>query len=55
MFSAYTVAECSPVPVEANLSEWERDNYKKVTIETQKYMDACILELNNQLPRLLKK
>ncbi len=55
MFSAYTVAECSPVPVEANLSEWERENYKKVTIETQKYMDACIMELNNQLPRLLKK
>ena len=55
MFSAYTVAECSPIPVEANLSEWERDNYKKVTIETQKYMGACIMELNNQLPRLLKK
>lgn len=55
MFSAYTVAECSPAPVEANLSEWERENYKKVTVETQKYMDACVLELNNQFPRLLKK
>lgn len=55
IFFAYTVAECSPVPVEAILSEWEHENYKKVTIETQKYMDACILELNNQFPRLLKK
>lgn len=53
-FSAYTVAECAPVPVEASLSEWHADNYKKVTVETNKYMDACLLEFNNQIPRLLK-
>jgi len=53
-FSAYTVAECAPAPVEAPLSEWHADNYKKVTVETNKYMDACLLEFNNQIPRLLK-
>ncbi|WP_223271357.1 hypothetical protein [Buttiauxella sp. B2] len=55
MFSAFTVAECSPTPVEAKLSDWRMDNYARVTTETEKYMNSCLLELNNQLPRLLKK
>nr|WP_237932524.1 hypothetical protein [Buttiauxella sp. S19-1] len=55
MFSAFTVAECSPAPVEAKLSDWRANNYARVTAETEKYMSSCLLELNNQLPRLLKK
>ncbi|MCT4708607.1 hypothetical protein MUA03_22385 [Enterobacteriaceae bacterium H16N7] len=55
IFSAFTVAECSPTPVEAKLSDWRMDNYSRVTAETEKYMNSCLLELNNQLPRLLKK
>lgn len=55
MFSAFTVAECTPTPVEAPLSDWNANNYKKVVSETEKYMNSCLLELNNQLPRLLKQ
>ena len=55
MFSAFTVAECTPTPVEAPLSDWNANNYKKVISETEKYMNSCLLELNNQLPRLLKQ
>ena len=55
MFSAYTVAECSPTPVEAKLTDWQANNYARVMAETEKYMNSCLLELNNQLPRLLKK
>ncbi|WP_330984960.1 MULTISPECIES: hypothetical protein [Enterobacterales] len=54
LFSAFTVADCSPTPVTATLAEWKENNYQKVTTETQKYMDSCLLEFNNQLPRLLK-
>ncbi|WNN44902.1 hypothetical protein [Winslowiella toletana] len=55
LFSKFILAGCTPAPIEAKLSEWHVENYKKVTVETQKYMDSCLLELNNQLPRLLKK
>lgn len=55
LLSAYTVADCAPTPVEAPLAEWSKDGYAKVTQQTQAYMDSCLLELNNQLPRLLKK
>ncbi|KAF1370432.1 hypothetical protein FHR25_001361 [Yokenella regensburgei] len=55
MFSAFTVAECTPAPVEAKLSDWQANHYARVTAETEKYMNSCLLELNNQLPRLLKK
>lgn len=54
MFSAFTVAECAPTPVEAPLSEWSANNYQKVTTQTESYMKSCLLELDNQLPRLLK-
>lgn len=55
MFSAFIVSECAPTRKTAPLSEWRANNYDKVTQETQKMMDACMLELENQLPRLLKK
>lgn len=55
MFSAFIVSECAPTRKTAPLSEWRANNYDKVTQETQKMMDACVLELENQLPRLLKK
>lgn len=55
ILSAYVVSECSPTRVTAPLSDWKVNNYAKVTQETQKMMDACLLELDNQLPRLLKK
>lgn len=55
IFSAYIVSECAPTVKTAPLSEWQANNYQKVTEETQKMMDACLLELDNQLPRLLKK
>ncbi|UBN52551.1 hypothetical protein [Pantoea agglomerans] len=55
MFSAYTVASCEPAAKTAPLAEWQANNYQKVTQETEKMMDACLLELENQLPRLLKK
>jgi hypothetical protein len=54
-FSAFIIADCSPVKEAAPFSEWEASNYAKVTQVTQQYMDACLLELDNQLPRLLKK
>lgn len=55
MFSAYTVASCEPAVVTAPMADWQANNYQKVTQETEKMMDACLLELDNQLPRLLKK
>lgn len=55
IFSAFLTAECAPTRVTAPLSDWKANNYAKVTQETQKMMDACLLELDNQLPRLLKK
>lgn len=55
VFSAFIIADCSPVKQTAPLNEWEASNYAKVTQVTQQYMDACLLELDNQLPRLLKK
>ncbi|ABP60791.1 MULTISPECIES: hypothetical protein [Enterobacteriaceae] len=55
MLSAYVVSECSPTRATAPLSDWKANNYAKVAQETQKMMDACLLELENQLPRLLKK
>jgi len=55
VFSAFTVASCEPAAKTAPLAEWQANNYQKVTQETEKMMDACLLELDNQLPRLLKK
>ncbi|MDI3360581.1 hypothetical protein QQF21_21720 [Lelliottia sp. V89_10] len=55
LLSAFVMAECAPTRVAAPLSDWKANNYAKVTQETQKMMDACLLELDNQLPRLLKK
>lgn len=55
LFSAFVIATCSPTVEVAPRSDWEANNYAKVTQVTQKYMDACLLELNNQLPRLLKQ
>ncbi|MEZ3498409.1 hypothetical protein [Pantoea sp. KPR_PJ] len=55
LFSAYTVASCEPAAVTAPLADWQASNYQKVKQETEKMMDACLLELENQLPRLLKK
>jgi hypothetical protein len=55
MFSAFIVSECEPTHVTAPLSDWKANNYEKVTQETQKMMDSCLLVLENQLPRLLKK
>jgi hypothetical protein len=54
VFSAFIVADCSPTVKTAPIAEWRANNYQKVTLETQKMMDACLLELDNQLPRLLK-
>ncbi|MBB1202853.1 hypothetical protein EGM70_21475 [Enterobacteriaceae bacterium 89] len=54
ILSAYTVADCTPAPVEAPLADWQNNNYAKVTQQTEKFMDSCLLELKNQLPRLLK-
>ncbi len=51
--SAYVVAECAPTPQSAPLEEWRANGYQKVIQVSQKYMDACLLELDNQLPRLL--
>lgn len=55
MLSAYVQAECAPAHVTAPRSDWQANNYEKVTQETQKMMDFCLFELENQLPRLLKK
>lgn len=54
-FSSYVIADCKPTVQVAPRKDWEANNYQKVTLVTQKYMDACLLELDNQLPRLLKK
>ncbi|WP_255475353.1 hypothetical protein [Pseudocitrobacter sp. 73] len=54
IFSAFTIAECAPTPVEAPLSDWSANNYQKVTTQTESFMKSCLLELDNQLPRLLK-
>ncbi|RPD94665.1 hypothetical protein BBB56_20385 [Candidatus Pantoea deserta] len=55
VFSAFTMADCAPAAKTAPLADWKANNYQKVTQETEKMMDACLLELDNQLPRLLKK
>lgn len=55
LLSAFVVAGCAPTRVTAPLSDWKANNYAKVTQETQKMMDACLLELDNRLPKLLKK
>ncbi|KTS28076.1 hypothetical protein GC087_12735 [Pantoea sp. JZ2] len=55
ILSPYVVAECEPAHVTAPLNDWTANHYAKVTQVTQKMMDACLLELDNQLPRLLKK
>ncbi|KGT86737.1 hypothetical protein NG99_24695 [Erwinia typographi] len=47
------LAECAPTPQSAPLEEWRANGYQKVTQISQTYMDACLLELDNQLPRLL--
>lgn len=54
MFSAWVIAECTPTVVTAPLADWQANNYALVTKTTEKYMDSCLLELDNQLPRLLK-
>ncbi|MBF7982201.1 MULTISPECIES: hypothetical protein [Rahnella] len=54
MFSAWVIAECTPPVVAAPLADWRANNYALVTKTTGKYMDSCLLELDNQLPRLLK-
>ncbi len=54
MFSSYIIADCSPTPATATLADWRANNYALVTKTTEKYMDSCLLELDNQLPRLLK-
>lgn len=55
VLSTFVKAECAPTVKTAPLADWRANNYQKVTQETQKMMDACLLELENQLPRLLKK
>lgn len=55
VFSAFTSGDCAPAVKTAPIAEWRANNYQKVTQETEKMMDACLLELDNQLPRLLKK
>jgi len=54
MFSAFIISECSPKPETASLVDWQANGYALVKKTTEKYMDSCLLELNNQLPRLLK-
>ncbi|MGX5872094.1 hypothetical protein ACVOMQ_23480, partial [Enterobacter cloacae] len=54
MSSALTGAECATTPGEAPLSEWSANKYQKVTTQTESYIKSCLLELDNQLPRLLK-
>lgn len=55
ILSKNIVSECAPSHITAPLNDWKANNYAKVTLETQKMMDTCLLELDNQLPRLLKK
>lgn len=54
MFSAFITSECTPKPETAPLVDWQANGYALVKKTTEKYMDSCLLELNNQLPRLLK-
>lgn len=55
MFSNPIIAECTPKPETAPLKNWQDNNYALVKKVTEKYMDSCLLELDNQLPRLLKQ
>lgn len=55
ILSAYVVSECAPTAKTASLSDWQANGYQKVSQETQKMMDECLLELENQFPRLLKR
>jgi len=54
MFSAFIISECTPKPETAKLADWQANGYELVKKTTEKYMDSCVLELDNQLPRLLK-
>lgn len=54
MFSAFIISECTPKPETATLADWQANGYALVKKTTEKYMDSCLLELDNQLPRLLK-
>ena len=55
IFSAYIISECAPAVKTAALSDWRANQYQKVSEETRKMMDSCVLELENQRPRLLKR
>lgn len=54
IFSSFIIAECTPKPDTATLADWRENSYALVKKTTEKYMDACLLEMDNQLPRLLK-
>lgn len=54
IFASFVVAECTPKPDTAKLADWQANGYALVKKTTEKYMDSCLLELDNQLPRLLK-
>lgn len=54
MFSSFIMAGCSPKPDVAKLADWQANGYALVKKTTEKYMDSCVLELQNQLPTLLK-
>lgn len=54
MFTSFVIAECTPKPDVATLTEWQANGYALVKKTTEKYMDSCLLELDNQLPRLMK-
>lgn len=55
IFSGFIKHACSPAPVEADLAEWQKDQYAKVKVETQHLMDQCLQQFRQQLPTLLKK
>lgn len=55
IFSGFIKQACSPAPVEANLADWRNDHYAKVKVETQRLMDQCLQQFEQQLPILLKK
>lgn len=54
LFTAFVIADCTPKPETATLADWQANGYALVKKTTEKYMDSCLLELDNQLPRLLK-
>ncbi|WP_241608494.1 hypothetical protein [Rosenbergiella australiborealis] len=54
IFSSYIISDCTPKPEVATLTDWRANNYMLVQETTRKYMDFCLLQLENQLPRLLK-